>query len=467
MRNRLALLLSLVALAALSIGGGAGCSSSGDDDDDSTDSGKGGGGAAGSTPAGMGGDPAGMGGGGAGMAGGAAGMCGSAIKAGEKCANDGDVNLNCGTFGEQPPTSGVCAAAGKCCHRSSNKAKEAALCADADLELEYRLNYSLTVNHPTTIGDPILVASGTARYENEQQSILWRFKSKRMGGKEIAGPGETTIGVGRYNCDGTYSYYDDKAAPSKAMVNTDVARWKPRVVKSMVDPAKTGKDRMKIAFADNAPGRQWVFTPFLNDTGAMLDWELVNGGYDILNIDVAGEGRDCIGERMGSTWKPGGTYEVYTPLPENDKEIITLIQQTYCQLVAFGILPMAMKNTTPCMTTQRCMPGSDGCAWKKLPDSLCPSDDAERALFGCHLGDPSNVNMEPGYPAMADVKCTPTKPTSPADPDTGTRGQCCDPLGMSTTLPACNAYRLVQDYVAVAAEITDTLADKVQQKCTM
>jgi hypothetical protein len=38
-----------------------------------------------------------------------------------------------------------------------------------------------------------------------------------------------------------------------------------------------------------------------------------------------------------------------------------------------------------------------------------------------------------------------------------TKGQCCDPLGMSTTLPACNAYRLVQDFVAAAAEIDDNL----------
>jgi hypothetical protein len=163
-------------------------------------------------------------------------------------------------------------------------------------------------------------------------------------------------------------------------------------------------------------------------------------------------------------WKPGGTYEVYTPLPENDKEIITLISQTYCQLVAFGILPSDKKTTVLC-TTARCMPGSADCPWKKLPDSLCPSDDAERALFGCHLGDKANVNNEMGYPT--DVKCSDAKPTTPADPDMGdgSRGQCCDPMGTSANLPACNAYRLIQDYVAVAAEITDELADKVQQKC--
>ena len=85
------------------------------------------------------------------------------------------------------------------------------------------------------------------------------------------------------------------------------------------------------------------------------------------------------------------------------------------------------------------------------------------------LGDKDGVNkmIEPEYPAAADIKCTPEKPTtaSGADIGDGNRGQCCDPLGMSMQLPACNAYRLVQDYVAVAAEISDTLAGEVKQKC--
>jgi hypothetical protein len=429
----------------------------GDDDDDDTGGTSGGGAgstAAGSTAAGST------------AAGSTAAGSGSECKkdpsgSANMCLNQGDVNLDCP---EQPPTDGVCASSGACCHRASNKTKEGMLCADDPLVLEYRLNFSLTKNHPTTIGDPLLVASSTARYDQEQQSILWRFEAPRKEGKEIDGMGKTTIGVGRYNCDGTYSYYDDKAAPSKPMVSEDVARWKPRTVTSQIDTTKTGRDRMHIKFADNMPGRGLVYTPFLDDSGAMLDWELVNEGYDITAIDTSGEGRDCIGSRTGTTWKAGGTFEVYTPLPENDKEQITLISQTYCQLVAFGILPTDKKTTVLC-DTPRCMPGSDGCSWKKLPDSLCPSDDTERALYGCHLGDKDGVNMEEGYPSADMIKCTAEKPTAAADPDMGTTGQCCDPMGMSQTLPPCNAYRLIQDYVAAAAEITDSLADKVQQKC--
>jgi hypothetical protein len=58
------------------------------------------------------------------------------------------------------------------------------------------------------------------------------------------------------------------------------------------------------------------------------------------------------------------------------------------------------------------------------------------------------------------------KPTSVQDPDAGgMAGQCCDPLGTSTDLPACNSYRLINNYVAAAAEITDDPSNEIQRKC--
>ena len=44
-------------------------------------------------------------------------------------------------------------------------------------------------------------------------------------------------------------------------------------------------------------------------------------------------------------------------------------------------------------------------------------------------------------------------------------GQCCDPLGQSTTLPACNAYRTVGKFVAAAAEITDEPRNSLPPVC--
>jgi hypothetical protein len=123
-----------------------------------------------------------------------------------------------------------------------------------------------------------------------------------------------------------------------------------------------------------------------------------------------------------------------------------------------------MKDTK-CLEEQRCMPGTDGCLWKKLPDSLCPGDEAERALFGCHLGAEGNPNAEAGYPATLD--CTQDAPTTALDPDMGatSTGQCCDPLGQSSTLPACNAYRTTGTFVAAAAEITDDPRNSLPDVC--
>ena len=400
-------------------------------------------------------------GGSSGRGGSQAPMCGA--PSGELCVNDGDINLDCGTFGEQPPTSGFCAASGECCHRASNKARERALCADEPLELEYRVAYAAVRNQPTTLGDPILIASSAARLENEQQSMLFRWRAPRAAGSEVSGPGEVTIGPGRYNCDGTYSFYGDSAAPAKPGVNVDRTRWSPATSRMSVDVNQSGVARMNVAFEDDAIRARPMITPFLDDYGKALDWELVTEGFRFVQLDVSGQGRDCIGQRSGFMWMPGGRFETYMPLQDNDLEIVTLIAQTHCQLAAFGILPMAMKTTTLCFGTPRCVPRSSDCAWKKLPDSLCPRGASERALFGCHLGDRQNLNAEAGYPAQVD--CTDAAPRSPADPAIGSPGQCCDPLGASSTLPACNAYRMVYDFVAAAAEITDTLTNTLQQKC--
>jgi hypothetical protein len=286
---------------------------------------------------------------------------------------------------------------------------------------------------------------------------------------EISGMGKTTIGIGRYNCDGTYSYYTKTAATPVMGVATDPARWAADELDSVVDVSKDGPDRNKIPFAMNT-NRKLVYTPYLNLNTFALDWELINQGYTMTAIDTTTAGRDCMGARSGNSWKPTGNakFEVYTPLKDNNKQVIASIMQTYCQLVSFGILK-ADQKTLDCNTEKRCMPGSSGCPWMKLPDALCPEGADEMGLFNCHLGATGNPNAEDGYPADADIKCTMDKPTTTQDPDTapGTKGQCCDPMAVSTTLPACNAYRLIQSAVVAAATITADRSNELQPNCTM
>jgi hypothetical protein len=116
-------------------------------------------------------------------------------------------------------------------------------------------------------------------------------------------------------------------------------------------------------------------------------------------------------------------------------------------------------------------PAARVCKWIKLPDSLCPVSDAERRIFRCHLGAESNPNAEQeaeaGYPT--DLNCTAEAPLAPLDPDVNpsvSKGQCCDPLGISTNgLPACNAFRIVNRYAAAAAEITDDKSGETPPVC--
>jgi RES domain-containing protein len=437
----------------------AACTSGDDDDDDPT------GGTSGSAAGSSGGGAGANAGSSGGEAGGGSGSGGDSGGAAPVCLSKGDINTDCP---QVQPQTGDCAPREQCCHRSSNILKEEMLGPDDPLELEYRVNYSVTANHPLTIGVDFLANSTTTRYENELQSTMWRFTVPRMAGEQVSGPGMAQIGVGRYNCDGTYSYYTDDAAPVRTGVTEDVTRWIAEEVPIMVDATQMNADRIKIAFADNA-NRGLTWTPFLDTDGTALDWELVHQGFTITDMDVSGAGRDCIGSRADGQWTAGGHFVIYTPLKENDNQVITLISQSYCALVAFGILPDGMKELS-CLEEARCVPdggmfGDGGCDWAKLPDSLCPETDPEKALFGCHLGDEMNVNMETGYPDAQTINCTQEAPTAVADPEAGSPGQCCDPMGESATLPPCNAYRLVQDFVAAAAEIIEEEKDVVQPNC--
>jgi hypothetical protein len=377
------------------------------------------------------------------------------------CLGEGEPNADCPA---KQPLDGPCAPRGQCCQRTSNAAKAEALNPDAPLVLEYRVQSQLTQNHPGTIGSQLIVDSQRTRYDNQSQNLLWRFELPRKDGRLTAGPGRLTTGYGVYNCDGTYGYYGDAAAPDRP-ASSDPARWSPRTADIDFDPDERGIERMAIAFADNT-NRKLVYLPYLVEETFALDWELVNQGFSLLEIELDDSDRDCVGSRAGGLWVAGGTFEVFTPLDRNDEEVITSIGQTYCQLVAFGLIAAEDAARLDCgQDTQRCEPGSQDCAWKKLPDSLCPVDERQMSMWGCHLGAEGNPNREADYPAA--LSCTPTEPTSVLDPDAGetSRGQCCDPLGVSATLPACNAYRLIQAYVAAAAEITDEPVHTLQQQC--
>lgn len=382
----------------------------------------------------------------------------------DSCVTQGDINSDC-PFNLMPIT-GSCAPHGACCYRSSNVAKIAKLGPDDPAQIEYRLNFVDIINHPLSVGLPDLKRSAQQRSDvcAGEQCLLWRFTAPRKGGQFVAAAGQVEIGIGAYNCDGTYSFYGPNSAPDRSAINgeKDPGRWQSVTVPAQVDPSKTGIDRYHIPWATNR-NREIARSIFMWPADWTIDWELASSGFEITDFDSSEMGEDCQGSRAkGSKWNTVAGFVAYSPLKGNDKDISKQTSQTYCSLLAFGLLPEGMKNKD-CFTTPRCVPDRTGttsvgmCPWIKLPDSLCPETDDQRAIFGCHLGAQGNVNKEDGYPADADLNCSQDRPTAALDPDMGatTKGQCCDPLGMSATLPACNAYRTVGKFVAAAAEITD------------
>lgn len=388
--------------------------------------------------------------------------------------NTGEINTAC-----QPdllsnnPMTGDYAPHGACCHRASNISREKGLGPDDPMQLEYRLMYNITTNHPKTIGTSLPVMSTLSVYQLEAQNVLWRIKVPRMGGKEVMGAGEATFGYGAYMCDGTFSLFSDKAAPMGALSN-DPTRWAGKVLPMTYDPSKTSPDdRFKFKWDDEMPRRQFINLPYVDTSNDAypLDWELSFMGFHLLDFNPDGDAHDCVGKAGGGMngWTAGGKFEVYTPVFGNNASKITALGVTYCTLVAFGV-----GAGGDCEHDTRCTPGmkdSSGkdCPWLKLPDSLCPKEAGEDKLFNCHLGAKGNINAEDGYPSDDALKCTATAPTTVRDPAQGAmdNGQCCDPLGMGKDgLPACNAYRLLQDFTAAAVEITDKPTDKLQQNCS-
>lgn len=378
------------------------------------------------------------------------------------------INANCPA--SQGPFEGEYGMKGDCCYRKSNTARLASMMGDT-ATLEYRLTLFLPTNLPE-LQSTLIEGSTIQRFDAEEQHLLFRFTLPRQDGEFVAGKGKAQIGAGRYNCNGTYSFYDDQAAPVVGGI-TDKGRWEASVVDIEFDPgAETWEEQSHTVWATST-NRQVTYLPYIMTMGdKALEWEAASQGFDIIEMPPIEDAIDCVGERESmSSWKAGGKSVSYQRLDlNNESAISTLSNISLAQLQSFGAFvidandPNKNKDTPAYDPTKaaRCMPGSSGCLWKALPDSLCPVTEDEMSKWGCHVGDPNNADKAP-------VNCTMEAPTTVLDPDkdpNAKEGQCCDPLAKGTNgLPACNAYRLVSEFTAAAAEITDDPASSLQPKC--
>lgn len=406
-------------------------------------------------------------GGAAGIIAGAGGsVAGSSGNEGGPCFGAEEQDITCPDA--VGPFSGACAPKGTCCKRSSNTVKNAAFESSEPLELEYRVTQAIAINHPLSISLPILhmAAGERARTCAGDQCWLWRFVQPREAGALVAGKGSSELGVGRYNCDGTYSYFGDTVAPERPEVGfTDPARWATRAAETFVDPSASGVARTRSTWSSD-PSQRLTCMPYFLPGTQTIDFEQCSSGFEILQFDTSQAGEDCQGGWTGASWETPGRFQLFVPLAANDRDAIDAIGQSFCQLLSFSVLPPDERDID-CLTVPRCAPGAGGCPYVKLPDSLCPETDEERGTFRCHLGAQGNPNDEQDYPT--ELHCTDGAPGSPLDPGLDpsvSKGQCCDPLGARTEgLPACNAFRVVYDYAASAAEITADRSNELPPVC--
>jgi hypothetical protein len=394
----------------------------------------------------------GSGGGGSGAAAGSGGKSGG----GKDVQNPDPPNTDC-PLRDIGPQSGPYAPKGACCYRTSNKARIDP--AAAERTYEYRTNYFSIINMQRTIDPATLGPTTIDRFDNEEQSILLRFVLPQEDGKVVAKKAQMTVGAGRYNCDGTYSFYGETAAPADGG-NGDKARWHVPSFEADVHPEKTDASRVKASYKGTlALKNRLSYLPYLGTAPEYaLEWEGVSQGFDILEMATGDDNIDCVGSRKSSgKWSAAGKTVAFGPLEPNNKTKISLIGATFCELMAFG----TGSNPPDCLATPRCKPGDSGCKWQRLPDSLCPTTDDEKKKWGCHLGYAGNPDNDP-----VKLSCSKDLPAE-IDPDNGTvEGQCCDPLGTKDSgLPACNAWLQINEFVAAAVEITDKPTDGLQESC--
>lgn len=400
---------------------------------------------------------------------GASGMAGTSSTSSDSGAVERDVCLG----DEEPddtcpyrvgPFQGPCAPKGACCKRSSNSAEIAMLGPNEAQVLEYHVTILAVVNQPWSLG--FTVRPPFAPLWNRPEDMLLRFEQPRSDGQLTAGAGTRAAGPGRYNCDGTYSFYSDQAAPYRMTERlTDPARWSARDATAEIDPALEGVERTRVAWAAD-PNREVTCFPFFFPGTQDVDYELCTSGFELLAFDTSAAGEDCQGTWSSDRWETPGRYQVFAALADNNRDIVDSSRETLCQLLSFGRVQLEDRDLD-CLSEPRCEPGTNGCKWVALPDSLCPKNDSERELFRCHLGALDNPNAEEGYPR--NLNCTMAAPSTPLDPDVDpsvSKGQCCDPLGASTEgLPACNAFRIEFEFVAAAVEITDERQDEPPPLC--
>lgn len=332
------------------------------------------------------------------------------------------INTACGNVS---PTSGDRAMKGACCFRSSNyDIAQAAWAADGLATIEFRQNALRTTSQPMTVGNPLIQSSLVNTYEQDWSNTMVRVegipKSNPVGQPATV---TVTIGAGRSNCDGTYSFFGDNAAVDHEG-RTDAARWAPAVMTGTWD--WNTDEKLTIEPEDRAPGVRWGAVA--KDHGLFgyeqpsqdLFYEFEFDGTE--GSDVTPEAMNCIGgELVGAgMWTSALKQRTFFPVADLKASAVDslALQQNFCSFMGLGFMVPEMCDDVP----------QD--EWVEMPYGMC--DDEH-----CYIGDAAHPDSE----------CNTTdKP-------------CCDPSGLDAELEPCNAFLIQATAVMAGADITDEAYD--------
>lgn len=376
------------------------------------------------------------------------------------CMGDADDHPNCinEECADVSPTSGPRAMKGACCFRASNADRAQAAWNDTSkpaaerlATLEFRQNALKTTSQMNTVGNIVIQGSLANTYELDWSNTLVRVEGIPATG---SGPVTVTIGAGRSNCDGTYSFFSETSAPdfgagaAPLVERTDAARWAPAVMNGQWDWDTA--EKLTIAAAERAPGVRWA--PVAKDHGLLgyeqpsqdLDYKFTFAGTS--STDIEPNDLNCVGgELTGGAWTSSLVQTVFFPVAELETAMVdsAAVTQNFCSFMGVGYNASALCSEVPRAAADGCVRDPDNgeyCNWIELPGGMC---DAEH----CYIGDAEHPDANCG----------------------GTTGNdCCDPTGV--TSPACNAFVIEATAVLAAAEITDEPhndATEVFPNCTL
>ncbi len=326
---------------------------------------------------------------------------------------------------DQPPNEGPMAQKGACCFRTDSEIIRQGL-EPGQTACKSLVGVGATiVTQKLTIGSEVIQQMQEDVRQAGGETLLIRIDGIPRE-QDANGPVDVqvTIGSGRQNCDGTFSFYGQGAAP-EIEGRTDADRWKSYTLDATFDWNRD--PYLEIDDADRPVGVVWAprWGAHTGDPVADLLYEQPVQDLDItIPNDAWDEEMNCVGFLdKDRNWYGIPTTTAFVPMKEADQSVIGLAAQTLCSIFANGVGTRADGSAFTCEGPRV---GGDN-LWYELPDSVCTDE-------RCWIGVKEHEDFE------AERDC-----------NDGDR-HCCHPTGESSELEACNAYFVKID--AVWASVT-------------